>query len=59
MNKIFIFIFSLFFTSFFAQQDREHWFAPMVDRVTGDQVGRQKYQAIYMSTGETTPFRVG
>ena len=48
----------LFFFSFlnlYSQLDREHWFAPMVDRVNNT---TSPYQSIYMSTNETTPFNV-
>ena len=54
MKKLLFFIFSFIFISTFAQLDREHWFAPMVDRVGNS----TQYQSIYMSTNETTPFRV-
>ncbi|MBL3548708.1 T9SS type B sorting domain-containing protein [Chryseobacterium sp. KMC2] len=55
MKKIlsFLFIFSIF-TFTFAQLDREHWFAPMIDR-TGSP---NPYQKIYLSTNRTTPFPV-
>ncbi|MCJ7933557.1 MAG: T9SS type B sorting domain-containing protein [Chryseobacterium sp.] len=49
----FLFIFYIF-TFAFAQLDREHWFAPMVDR-TGSP---NPYQKIYLSTNRTTPFPV-
>lgn len=42
----------------YAQLDREHWFGPMVDRVNSFGVINNDHQAIYMSTGETTPFKV-
>ena len=54
MKKLLLFIFSLIFFSSFAQLDREHWFAPMVDRVGNT----SQYQSIYMSTNEITPFKV-
>lgn len=55
MKKIlsFLFIISIF-TSTFAQLDREHWFAPMIDR-TG---APNQYQKLYLSTSRTTPFPV-
>ncbi|WP_267406940.1 MULTISPECIES: T9SS type B sorting domain-containing protein [unclassified Chryseobacterium] len=55
MKKIlsFFLIFYIFSTTF-AQLDREHWFAPMVDR-TGNP---NQYQKLYMSTNRTTPFPV-
>ncbi|MFC3159621.1 hypothetical protein ACFOEQ_14855 [Chryseobacterium arachidis] len=54
MKKILSFLFIFyFFTSTFAQLDREHWFAPMIDR-TGNP---NPYQKIYLSTNRTTPFR--
>ncbi|AZB31700.1 T9SS type B sorting domain-containing protein [Chryseobacterium balustinum] len=55
MKKIlsFFLIFYIFSTSF-AQLDREHWFAPMVDR-TGNP---NPYQKLYLSTNRTTPFVV-
>lgn len=56
MKKLLLFIFSLIFFSSFAQLDREHWFGPMSDRVSGPNTAN--YQSIYMSTGETTPFKV-
>ena len=56
MKKLLLFIFSLIFFSTFAQLDREHWFGPMSDRVSGPYTAN--YQSIYMSTGETTPFKV-
>lgn len=55
MKKIlsFFLIFYIFSTTF-AQLDREHWFAPMVDR-TGNP---NPYQKLYLSTNRTTPFPV-
>lgn len=38
----------------FAQVDREHWFAPMFDRVGNS----SQYQSIYLSTSETVPFAI-
>ncbi|REC47087.1 T9SS type B sorting domain-containing protein [Chryseobacterium pennipullorum] len=55
MKKILSFLFIFYiFTSAFAQLDREHWFAPMVDR-TG---APNQYQKLYLSTNRTTPFPV-
>lgn len=55
MKKILSILFILyFFTSAFAQLDREHWFAPMIDR-TGNP---NPYQKLYLSTNRTTPFPV-
>ncbi|WP_288445709.1 T9SS type B sorting domain-containing protein [uncultured Chryseobacterium sp.] len=55
MKKILSFLFIFYiFTSTFAQLDREHWFAPMVDR-TG---APNPYQKLYLSTSRTTPFPV-
>ncbi|MDQ0592612.1 gliding motility-associated-like protein [Chryseobacterium ginsenosidimutans] len=55
MKKILSFLFIFyFFTSAFAQLDREHWFAPMVDR-TGNP---NPYQKLYLSTNRTTSFPV-
>lgn len=55
MKKIlsFLFIFSIFISTF-AQLDREHWFAPMIDR-TGNP---NQYQKLYLSTNRTSPFPV-
>ena len=55
MKKLlsFFLIFYIFSISF-AQLDREHWFAPMVDR-TGN---INQYQKLYLSTNRTTPFVV-
>ncbi|PWW17118.1 T9SS type B sorting domain-containing protein [Chryseobacterium sp. AG844] len=55
MKKILSFLFIFYiFNSVFAQLDREHWFAPMVDR-TGAPNPNQK---LYLSTSRTTPFPV-
>lgn len=55
MKKILSFLFIFYiFTSTFAQLDREHWFAPMVDR-TGN---GNPYQKLYLSTNRTTSFPV-
>jgi len=55
MKKILSFILIFYiFTSAFAQLDREHWFAPMIDR-TGNP---NPYQKLYVSTNRTTPFPV-
>jgi hypothetical protein len=55
MKKILSFLFILcFFTLSFAQLDREHWFAPMVDRTTNP----NPYQKLYLSTNRTTSFPV-
>ncbi|MEI7486373.1 MAG: T9SS type B sorting domain-containing protein [Chryseobacterium sp.] len=55
MKKFLSFIFMFYiFMSTFAQLDREHWFAPMVDR-TGNP---NPYQKLYLSTNRTTSFPV-
>ena len=55
MKKILLLlILFIFFTNISAQLDRDHWFAPMVDR-TGN---GSAYQRLYFSTNETTPFKV-
>ncbi|GAB0156131.1 hypothetical protein CHRYSEOSP005_13950 [Chryseobacterium sp. Alg-005] len=55
MKKILSFLFILYiFSSTFAQLDREHWFAPMVDRTNNP----NPYQKLYLSTNRTTPFPV-
>lgn len=55
MKKILSFLLIFyFFTSAFAQLDREHWFAPMVDR-TGN---ANPYQKLYLSTNRITSFPV-
>ncbi len=55
MKKTLSFLFILcIFTSVFAQLDREHWFAPMVDRSGAP----NPYQNLYLSTNRTTPFPV-
>ena len=54
MKKSLLFIFSFIFITTFAQLDREHWFAPMVDRSSQG----SPYQSVYISTNETTPFKV-
>ncbi|AZA78223.1 gliding motility protein [Chryseobacterium sp. G0186] len=55
MKKILSFLFIFYiFTSTFAQLDREHWFAPMMDRSGSP----SPYQKLYLSTSRTTPFPV-
>jgi len=55
MKKILSFLFILcFFTLNLAQLDREHWFAPMVDRSDSP----NPYQKLYLSTNRTTSFPV-
>ncbi len=55
MKKILSFFLLIFIYSVsLAQLDREHWFAPMVDR-TGNP---NPYQTLYLSTNRTTPFQV-
>jgi gliding motility-associated-like protein len=55
MKRILSFLFIFyFFTSAFAQLDREHWFAPMIDRT----VSSNPFQKVYLSTSRTTPFPV-
>lgn len=55
MKKIlsFLFIFCIF-TFTLAQLDREHWFAPMMDRSGSP----NPYQKLYLSTNRTTTFPV-
>ncbi|MDR2205619.1 MAG: gliding motility protein, partial [Flavobacteriaceae bacterium] len=53
---LFFIIFSLGFLNVYAQLDREHWFAPMVDRSRTQT--NPAYQTLYMSTDQTTPFPV-
>ena len=55
LKKIIFFLlfFSLYATSF-AQLDREHYFAPMMDRIGAP----NQFQKIYLSTNRTTPFPV-
>ncbi|MBV2166814.1 MAG: hypothetical protein KUL76_09830, partial [Kaistella sp.] len=54
MKKLLLLLYIFISFSSYAQLDREHWFAPMVDRA----VNGSNYQTIYMSTNETTPFKV-
>lgn len=55
MKKILSFLLIFYiFTSAFAQLDREHWFAPMIDRSGAP----NPYQKLYLSTNRTTPFPV-
>ncbi len=55
MKKLLSFLlFLLLYNGLLAQLDREHWFAPMVDR-TGNP---NPYQKLYLSTNRTTPFPV-
>ncbi|MFC6269328.1 T9SS type B sorting domain-containing protein [Frigoriflavimonas asaccharolytica] len=51
---IFFLLFITFYSTSFAQLDREHYFAPMIDR-TGNP---NPFQKIYLSTNRTTPFQV-
>jgi len=54
MKKLLLFLFAFISITFYAQLDREHWFAPMVQRSNPENAVQQ----IYMSTGETVPFKV-
>lgn len=55
MKKILSFLlFFIIFFHCFGQLDREHWFAPMVDRV----INGNDNQTLYLSTNRTTPFPV-
>ena len=54
MKKLLFFLFSLISFISYAQLDTEHWFAPMMDR----SLQTSPYQSVYMSTNETTPFKV-
>ncbi|MBF8458218.1 gliding motility-associated C-terminal domain-containing protein [Kaistella sp. G5-32] len=54
MKKLLFFFFVFISLNSYAQLDREHWFAPMMDEVGN---GNQ-YQSIYMSTNEAVPFNV-
>ncbi|MBU8883135.1 gliding motility-associated C-terminal domain-containing protein [Kaistella sp. DKR-2] len=58
MKKLLFFLFAFVSTISYAQLDREHWFGPLVDRVNSFGSVNSDYQSIYMSTGETTPFKV-
>ena len=51
---ILFFIFLSIYSTSFAQLDREHYFAPMIDR-SGNP---NPFQKIYLSTNRTTPFPV-
>lgn len=51
LQILLLFIFSI---KFYAQLDREHWFAPMFD----GQSNTGYFQYLYLSTNETTPFTV-
>ena len=54
MKKILFFLLAFISIATSAQLDREHWFAPMVDRSNQT----NPYQSVYMSTNETVPFKV-
>lgn len=58
----FLSFFLLFWLNFnlFAQLDRDHWFAPMVDRtgLTLNPAVPPSQQKLYLSTNRTTPFPV-
>jgi hypothetical protein len=54
MKKILLLLFVLNSLSFYAQLDREHWFAPMFDGQTN--TGAEQF--LHLSTNETTPFNV-
>lgn len=64
MKKILLLLlFLTFSTKIFAQLDREHWFAPMMDGASNllfneNDANTNKYQSLYLSTNETTPFKV-
>lgn len=55
MKKVLSILFIFYFlSSLFGQLDREHWFAPMVDRTANP----NPFQRLYLSTNRTTPFPV-
>lgn len=54
LRNIFTFFLTLFSLFSSAQMDTEHWFAPMFSNYTS----AANYQAVYLSTSETTPFPV-
>ncbi|QDP84701.1 gliding motility-associated C-terminal domain-containing protein [Chryseobacterium sp. SNU WT5] len=54
MKKALLFLFFFIFFNSFAQLDREHWFAPMMDRIGNSST----YQSIYISTNDPVPFNV-
>lgn len=54
MKKLLFFLFFIISFYSFAQLDREHWFAPMVDRTSNG----SQYQSIYLSSNDPTPFNV-
>lgn len=56
MKKLLFFCLLFFYTIFFAQLDRDHWFAPMVDRSA--QNTYPAYQSLYLSTNELGPVKV-
>ena len=56
MKKLLLLLLAFLSIATTAQLDREHWFAPMVDRVSTSTT--KNYQSIYMSTSETIPFKV-
>lgn len=59
MKKIFLLLIFLFAKIWvYAQLDREHWFAPMVDKVTTSQQTSNNSQKLYLSTNRVTPFPV-
>lgn len=59
MKKILSFSFLLIlFTHYYSQLDTEHWFAPMIDRVSPTQFTQSLHQTLYFSTNETSPFTV-
>ncbi len=59
MKKILLFLLFLLATiRVSAQLDREHWFAPMVDRVSPFNGITSNSQKLYLSTNRVTPFPV-
>ena len=64
MKKILLLLIPFIFSTYtFAQLDREHWFAPMIDKASILLIGENdnntnKYQSLYMSTNEVAPFKV-
>ena len=58
--KKFLLLFLLLFAKIWisAQLDREHWFAPMVDKVTPFNSTTNNSQKLYLSTNRVTPFPV-
>jgi len=56
-KTLLFFLFFFIFNYSYSQLDTQHWFAPIADR-TGNSSIASTYETLYLSTNDTTPFKV-